>query len=73
MTSEEKRNILLALTPILLHPPPIAQTPQLLYSTTEITDTELTSVAGVASAAALATMDTVQLKEQPPRPQQGGR
>ena len=72
MTSEEKRNILLTPTPILLHPPPIAQTPQLLYSMTEITDMELTSVARVTSTATLVTMDTVQFKEQPPHPQQGG-
>ena len=71
MASEEKRRTLLALAPLLLHPPLIVQTSQLLYSTTGTTEVDLTS-AGIAGLAALAVMDTDQPKKQSPRPQQGG-
>ena len=71
MASEEKRRMLLALSPLLLHPPPIIQTSHLLHSTTETTDIDLTS--GIASAAALTVMDMDHSKKQSPHPQQGGR
>ena len=56
MVSEESRHMLLTLTPLLLHLPPIVQTPQLLYSTTGTMDVDSTSV-GVVSVAALAAME----------------
>ena len=61
--------MLLALSPLLLHPPPIIQTSHLLHLTTETTDIDLTS--GIASAGALAVMDMDHLKKQSPHPQQG--
>ena len=71
MANAEKQRILLALAPLLLHPPPIAQTPQLLHSMTDVVDIGLAS-AEIAGVAALAAMDASQSKEQPPHPQQGG-
>ena len=69
MASEEKKRTLLALAPLLLHPPPIIQTTQLLYGTADLS---LIS-AGTASVAALAIMDiNNKPKERPPHPQQGG-
>ena len=70
MASEEKRRALLALTPLLLHPPPVIQIPQFLYSTAETTDMGLVS-AGTVGVAALA-MDASQPKKKRPRPSQGG-
>ena len=70
MASEEKRRALLALAPLLLHPPPTIQTPQLLYSTAETTDVGLVSAETIGTAAL--AMDISQPKEQPPRPSQGG-
>ena len=47
MASEEKQRMLLALAPLLLHPPPIVQTPYLLHSITETMDVSSASV-GIA-------------------------
>ena len=70
MASEEKQRTLLALAPLFLHPLPIIQTPQLLYSTTGTTDAGSVSVE-FASATALTTAGMLP-REQPPHPQQGG-
>jgi hypothetical protein len=56
MASEERRRRLLELAPLLLHPPPIIQASQLLYTTAGITDMGGTP-AGIASVAALVVME----------------
>ena len=71
MASERKRRALTALTPMLLHPPPIVQNPQLLYSMAGVTDVDLDS-AGITSTAALTAISMNQSKEPSPHPQQGG-
>ena len=72
MASEEKKRLLLALAPLLLHPPPIVQTLPLLCSAVGATDTNFVS-AEIASVAALAAINVAQPKECSPCPQQGGR
>jgi hypothetical protein len=66
MSIEEKKWMLLALAPLLHHPPPIVQTSQLLYSMVETADV----VSGSADAAsmALVVMDLEQMDERPPCP-----
>lgn len=72
MASEEKRRMLLALAPLILHPPLIIPTSQLLYSTAGATETDVTS-AGIAGMVALTLLDADQAREHPPHPKQGGR
>ena len=72
MASEEKKCLLLALAPLLLHPPPIVQILPLLCSAVGATDTNFVS-AEIASVAALTAINVAQLKERSPCPQQGGR
>lgn len=67
---EEKRRVIRALAPLLIHPPPIIQNPQLLYPSVDITDMPGFASAAVAGAMTVTIADCS--KESTPRPQQGG-
>ena len=67
MASKERRQMLLALAPLLLTLPPTIHTTQLLHQETGIMDG-----AATIGATAVMALDAVKLRAQRPRPQQGG-